>query len=161
MSTAELTNIVIENVSDPAKPFIYKYHIRVPAYAQRTGKRLFLQPAFFQRGLAAPFSASERKHQIYFHYSWMEKDLVTIGLPAGFVLDHAEQPMPFNAQNVAKYEVKIGVVGKGEALQLTRTFTFDGLIFPVQSYTGLKQVFDALHDADNHTITLKQDAAKQ
>ena len=33
LSTAELTNIVIENATDPAKPFIYKYHIRVPEYA--------------------------------------------------------------------------------------------------------------------------------
>jgi len=160
MSTAELSNIRIENVTDPVKPFIYSFHVRVPGYAQRTGKRLFLQPAFFQRGIPALFSASERKHQIYFHYLWMEKDLVTIELPAGFELDHAEQPMPFNVSNVAKYEVKIGVVGKGEALQLKRTFSFEGLIFPVHTYPGLKKVFDALHDADNHTITLKQ-ATKQ
>ena len=161
MSTAELSNIRIENVTDPVKPFIYSFHVRVPGYAQRTGKRLFLQPAFFQRGIAALFSASERKHPIYFHYTWMEKDLVTIKLPAGFALDHAEQPAPFSASNVAKYEVTISVLGKGEALQLKRTFSFDGLIFPVQSYPGLKRVFDALHDADNHTITLKQDATKQ
>ena len=51
MSTAELSDIRIENVTDPVKPFIYAFHVKVPGYAQRTGKRLFLQPAFFQRGL--------------------------------------------------------------------------------------------------------------
>jgi len=52
LSSAELTNIAIENATDPVRPFRYKYHVRVPEYAQRTGKRLFLQPAFFEKVLA-------------------------------------------------------------------------------------------------------------
>jgi hypothetical protein len=51
MSTAELSDIRIENVTDPVKPFVYAYHVRVPGYAQRTGKRLFLQPAFSSTAL--------------------------------------------------------------------------------------------------------------
>src|SRR5260370_41239151 len=36
LGSAELTNIVIENATDSVKPFRYKYHVRVPDYAQRT-----------------------------------------------------------------------------------------------------------------------------
>lgn len=161
MSTSELSDIRIENVTDPVKPFVYSFHVRVPGYAQRTGKRLFLQPAFFERGVAAPFSAKERKHPIYFHYRWTENDTVTIQLPAGFALDNADEPAPFNAIGIAKYGMKIFILGKGEALQLKRTFSFEKLVFPVEGYAGLRQVFDTLHEADNHTITLKQEAAKQ
>jgi hypothetical protein len=32
------------------------------------------------------------------------------------------------------------------------------LLFPQTSYPGVKQLFDVLHDRDNHTITLKQTA---
>jgi hypothetical protein len=81
LSTAELSEIKIENVTDPIKPFTCAYHVKVPGYAQRTGKRIFLQPAFFQRGLLPLFSASERKNDIYFHYPWSEEDVVTIELP--------------------------------------------------------------------------------
>src|SRR5205085_7445653 len=70
LSTAELSNIVIENVTDPAKPFVYKYHVRVTDYAQRTGKRLFLQLAFFEKGILPLFVAGTRKYPIYFHYPW-------------------------------------------------------------------------------------------
>src|SRR6185436_2039358 len=52
MSTAEVSEIHIENVTDPLKPFTYAYHVRVPGYAQRTGKRLFLQPSYFEHGQA-------------------------------------------------------------------------------------------------------------
>jgi hypothetical protein len=78
ISTAELTNIKIENVTDPIKPYTYSYHVRVPGYAQRTGKRLFLEPAFFQHGLAPLFSSSGRKFDVYFNFPWSEEDEVTI-----------------------------------------------------------------------------------
>lgn len=161
MSTAELSNIRLENVIDPAKTYVQSFHIRVPGYAQRSGKRLFLQPALFQKGIKAMFSESTRRHAIYFHYSWMEDDTVTIDLPAGFALDNADAPQPFSVPNVADYKVKISVAGKSEALLYHRTFRFDGLIFPLSSYDGLKRLFDALYQADNHTIALKQNAASQ
>jgi hypothetical protein len=161
MSTAELSNIRIENENDPTKPFVHSFYVRVPGYAQRTGKRLFLQPAFFQHGLPALFSAAERRHPIYFSYPWKEIDAVIIALPTGFELERPDQPGPFRSGDIASYEMKISVIGKEEALQVKRTFSFEGLLFPAKSYPGLKELFDRLHKADNHTITLKQAEAKQ
>ena len=91
MSTADLSAIKVENVTDPLKPFVYNFHIKVPGYAQRTGKRLFLQPEFFQHGIEPLFSGSERKYPVYFNYPWSEEDSVTIELPAGF---RSTTPMP-------------------------------------------------------------------
>jgi hypothetical protein len=42
-----------------------------------------------------------------------------------------------------------------------RTFYFggnEGILFPAASYDTLKQYFDRVYQADNHTITLKQGA---
>ncbi len=158
MSTAELSDIKIENVTDSVKPFAYSYHIKVPGYAQRTGKRLFLQPAFFQRGAPPLFPAGARVHPVYFHYPWSEIDTVKIELPKGFELDNADAPQPFAAGDVSKYEMKIVVV-EGRTLIINRSFSFGGagtLLFPKTSYAPLKQLFDTLHERDNHTITLKQ-----
>lgn len=159
MSTAELTNIVIENVTDPAKPFIYKYHVRVPEYAQRTGKRLFLQPAFFQKGIAALFTASSRHYPIYFHYPWSEEDKVVISLPKGYALDNADSPMPISAGGICHYTVTTGVTKDQSTLIYNRSFFFGGndtILFPADRYDQVKQLFDALNKSDNHTITLKQ-----
>jgi hypothetical protein len=164
MSTAEVSNISVENVTDPVKPFVYAYHIRVPGYAQRTGKRLFLQPAFFQHGASQLFPTSQRYNHVYFHYPWSEQDEVEIDLPAGFALDNADAPMGINAGEISRYDIKLGITSDNRTLIYKRTFFFGGggstsLLYPVASYVQLKTLFDELHKRDNHTITLKQGAA--
>jgi len=162
MSTAEVSNIKIENVTDPIKPFVYSYHIRVPGYAQRTGKRIFLQPGFFEHGRGPLFSGSERKHAVYFHYPWLEEDEVSIDLPAGYSLDNADTPLPITAGEVAEYRPKISVSTDGKLLVYKRRFLFGGggnILFPVKNYAPIKTLFDQINKADNHTITLKQVAS--
>ncbi|MDT5060986.1 MAG: hypothetical protein QOH63_1445 [Acidobacteriota bacterium] len=166
MSTAELSNIQIENATDPVKPFAYSFHISVPGYAQRTGKRLFLQPAFFQHGIGPLFPTSSRTHNIYFHYPWSEEDVVTIELPAGFALDSPDQPAPFASGNLTRYDVKISVTQDQRTLVYKRNFFFGGgstglsaLYYDAANYGPLKTYFDTLNKTDNHTITLKQGAA--
>ena len=164
MSTAEISNIKIENVTDPIKPFIASYHIRVPGYAQRTGKRIFLQPGFFEHGHSPLFSGSERKHSVYFHYAWLEEDDVTIDLPAGYSLDNADAPAPVTpdmTQGISAHQVKLGLTTDGRTLSLNRRFFFGGknmLLFPATSYGAIKNLFEIFYKSDNHTITLKQAA---
>jgi hypothetical protein len=162
MSTAELADIKIENVTDPIKPFTYSYHVRVPGYAQRTGKRIFLQPAFFEHGLEPMFSGSERRHMVYFHYPWSEEDEVTIELPAGYALDSADAPAPFSGGVVSEYKPSAAVTKDGKMLIYKRSFFFGGggnILFPLGNYNPLKAYFEMVHKQDNHTITLKQGAA--
>lgn len=163
MSTAELSEIKIENVTDPIKPFTYSYHVRVPGYAQRTGKRLFFQPGVFARGSGSMFPATTRKYDVYFHYPWSERDHITIELPQGFTLDNADAPSsitPDMTQQICAENVKIG--SDGHVIVYDRDFFFGGrnsIVFPVRSYAGVKQLFDAISRIDDHTITLKQTAS--
>ncbi len=161
LSTAELSDVKIENVTDPAKPFVYEYHIRVPAYAQRTGKRIFLQPAFFEHGSSPLFSTNTRKNDVYFHYPWSEHDEVDIELPSGYALDNADAPSPLNGGAVSEYKPSIGVTKDGKLMIFKRDFFFGGgggIFFPVGGYLQLKNYFDMVNQSDNHTITLKQTA---
>jgi hypothetical protein len=166
LSTAELTDIHIENVTDPVKPFVYTYHVRVPGYAQRTGKRLFIQPAFFQYNIGPLFSTSERKHEIYFHYPWSEEDDVEIALPEGYALDNPNSPAPISANELSKYDVKLVATKDGRTLIYHRKFFFGGgatdmfrMRFAPSTYPILKNYFDVIHKQDGHTISLKQGAA--
>jgi hypothetical protein len=159
LSSAELTNIAIDDDADAAKPFVYKYHVRVPEYAQKTGKRLFFQPGFFMKGISALFSAGTRKYPIYFHHPWSEEDKLEITLPKGFALDNADRPAPINAGAISQYDVQMGITDDQSTLIYKRTFFFgkpDLLLFSVDKYDAIKQLFDEVNKADNHIITLKQ-----
>jgi hypothetical protein len=161
MSAAEVTNIKIENVTDHQKPLIFSYHVRFPGYAQRTGKRLFLQPAFFQHGVGPLFATAGRKYPIYFHYPWSENDQVEINLPKGFALDNADAPAPFGSGAISQYKPSLATNADGSLLVYKRSFFFGGggsVLYPVQSYPLLKTYFDTVHKQDNHNIALKQTA---
>ncbi|HLA11770.1 MAG TPA: DUF3857 domain-containing protein [Pyrinomonadaceae bacterium] len=158
MSTAELSNIRVENVNDPIQPFIYKLQIRVPGYAQRTGRRLFLQPAVFQKGISPLFATADRKHPVYFHFPWSEYDELSINLPEGYVLDSPDAPTPFSGGAISAYTPSLSVSQDGRMLMFKRKFFFGGdnnILFPVSSYTQVKNLFDVLHKQDAHTVSLK------
>jgi len=162
MSTGELSDIKIENVTDPIKPFVYAYHVRVPGYAQKTGRRLFLQPGFFEHGGSAIFTAGNRQQSINFAYTWSEEDDIEIILPEGYTLDSPDAPAPIDpsaTQQISGHKVRMSVTTDGRKLIYKRQFFFggkDSIMFPVNAYTALKQLFDIVHKNDNHTITLKQ-----
>ena len=163
MSTAEITRIQIDNVTDYDKPFTYRFHIRVPGYGQRTGKRLFFQPAFFQKGITPVFTTNQRKHQVYFHYPWSELDEVDISMPEGFKLENPEGPLPINARETGKHELRIMVSDDQEVVRCIRNFFFgskDNLLFDADQYAPLKRLFDSFHEADNHTLILRQTVAQ-
>src|SRR5213075_168529 len=90
LGTTEVENFTIENMNDPEKPVIYKFKIKVPGFASRTGKRLFFQPNVFERSSKPMFTANTRKYDIFFSYPYSEKDEITIELPSGFSLENAD-----------------------------------------------------------------------
>lgn len=160
VSTAEVSAISVENLNDPSKPLVQRYKIKIPSYAQKTGKRLFLQPGFFEYGTNPLFSSASRKYDIFFRYPWSETDAIEINLPKGYSLDSADAPDKLaDRQNIGSIDVKIGVGESGDFLKYDRSFHFGGgghVLFPLQAYSTLKTMFDAFHKKDTHMITLKQ-----
>lgn len=158
MSTAEVSKISVENASDPEKPLTYSFHVKVPGYAQRTGKRLFVQLDFFEANKDAKFPNAARKYPVYFQYPWSEEDSVEIWIPAGYELEHPEGPPAIDLGKLGEYKVKIALTSD-HRLVYSRRFAFgdNGVIrFPKEVYPQLKQVFDTIHEADMHALTLRQ-----
>jgi hypothetical protein len=160
IGNAEVSEVKVENIEDAEKPLTYSYRVKAPGYAQRTGKRLFVPLAYFQRGQAAKFPASDRKYPIWFEYPWAEEDNVTFKVPAGFELENAEAPASFGLGEIGGYQVSVRA-GKGLLIyQRKLVFGDKGrLAFALGAYPTLKKVFDAIHEEDQHTITLRQQAA--
>ena len=162
ISVAELSDIKVENAQDPEKPFTYTFKVRVPGYAQKTGKRLFLQPNFFAYGAQPLFTTGERKHNVYFNYPWSEEDSLTIELPDGYTLDNADAPATVAANGLSEDKVTMSITKDGKVLAYHRSFFFghnkDFLLIDAKQYAAVKIFFENLNKADTHTLTLKQGA---
>lgn len=160
ISTADISAISIENFNDSDKPYTYSFKVRIPNYAQKTGKRLFLQPGFFEYGTAPLFSSATRNYGIYFDFPWSENDDIEIELPNGFTLDNADAPgLVADPENIGSLGIKMTHVKGTNTLKYSRQFHFGGggnIIFPVNAYKPIKTLFDAFHKADTHTVSLKQ-----
>jgi hypothetical protein len=160
LSAAEISAVSIENFSDTSKPLTYVFKVRIPGYAQKTGKRLFVQPGYFEYGSSPIFSSATRTHAVYFPYPQSEFDTVEIQLPKGFALDNADAPASIeDPSKIASLKVNIAIDKMTNSIKYERRFYFGGggnIYFPISVYPALKNMFDLFHKADTHTITLKQ-----
>jgi hypothetical protein len=157
---AEVSAVSIDNVMDNSKPVVQVYRIRVPNYAQKTGRRLFVQPGFFTYRTGAMFTSAARKYDIYFRFPWSETDTVEIVWPAGFELDNTDAPDSIaDPQRVASLDIRMKVDRAVKLLRYERRFHIGGggtVLFPAATYPALKGLFDAFGRSDAHTIALKQ-----
>ncbi|MEO8028243.1 MAG: hypothetical protein ABI823_17295, partial [Bryobacteraceae bacterium] len=158
LSTAQLSDLQFKNLEDADKPLSVTHKISVPGYAIRTGKRILLQPAFFERNFAARFTEATRKYDVSFNFPWSETDDITIQLPEGWELDQPSSPGAMNIANVGKYESGLRKTTDGRTLFFHRQFEWGyemRLLFPAASYPQLKKVFEDIHTLDSHGVTLK------
>lgn len=156
--SAELSELKVDNVEDTTQGLTHKYRIKIPNYAERTGRRLLFTPFYFQQGSTPRFSASQRKFDIHFRYAFTEDDTVRIQLPDGYELDNPENPGSLQFGGPGKYDVKMSRTDKNELL-LSRQLIFGvggAIVFPAEIYPRLKQVFDEIHKRDGTIISLRQ-----
>ncbi|HSR68079.1 MAG TPA: DUF3857 domain-containing protein [Acidobacteriota bacterium] len=154
VAQAEVSEPEMEGVRETGA-LVYTCKVRVPGYAQVTGKRLFLKPAFFRRDREPYFTATERLHSIHFRYHWLEEDSVRIRLPEGYSVEVREAPQPFRSGEIVEYNVNMEMEDQ-QTLLYQRTFRFQGLLFPPDTYKPLKDMFDTLHERDGHTLLLSR-----
>ncbi len=162
LSTAEMSDFELKDAADAAKPMVVKHKVTVPGYATRTGKRILLQPAFFEHNLGPRFTESTRKWDVYFDYGWSEEDDVTIDLPEGWELDQPVAPTSSKFGAVGSYMVQVQKTTDGRKLIYRRHFEWGvdkQVIFPLETYPQIKKVFDFIQEQDNYTISLRQVAA--
>lgn len=160
VGNAEISDLKIENFDDNSKPLTYSFKVRVPNYAQKAGKRLIVQPGFFEYGSNPVFSAETRNYDIHFPYPWSEEDLIDIHLPQDYALDAADAPAElFDPKHIGGLKIEMAIDKQANILRYRRKFHFGGggnTLFPSTAYTPLKALFDAFHKADTHAVSIKQ-----
>ncbi len=157
---AQITDLKVENADQPTGYFTVTYTIQIENYAQRLGKRLILQPGFFQYSKKPIFTASTRKHPVQYGHAFTDVDAVTIEIPEGFVIDAADMPGTTKLGEIGEYTFSATYAKETRTLRAKRNLMWGkggGLWFEPKAYPSLKQLWDRLHSTDNHQITFKEE----
>jgi Domain of Unknown Function with PDB structure (DUF3857)/Transglutaminase-like superfamily len=154
--TAELSAIHVVNADNPDLPFVVEYGMRVPDFAQVTGKRLFFEPSVFHKGERAWFTDDRRTYPVDFRHTWSEYDSVLIQLPDGYELDHGESPANHTIGDFGSYSIRIGLANQGRLLIYRRAFEFNRVRFPREDYDALRSNFDTVHERDAFQLAIRK-----
>lgn len=157
----ELSMIKVENASKPLEPLKVSYHLKVPEFAERTGSRLFVQPAIFRRGGPALFEAATRESIVLFPHRYDEIDEIALTVPEGLELEAGSAPPDLDLGKAGAYTVEIGWAAAKHTLHYKREFILSAVVFPVELYPTVKRIFEVIHERDNHTLTFRQVAAAE
>lgn len=155
---AKITNLKIDHATSTSMPLRVSYSIEMEGYGQRTGKRIFFQPAFFQYGEKPRFPAKERKYPVRFLHPFTEEDTITVEFPDSYQLDSPEIPGTISLGAIGSYELSAGLANNAPILTIRRNLTFgNGNVsyFDVKYYAALKEAWDVMHTHNTHTLTLK------
>lgn len=157
---AEVTKVKVDNAAHPLDRLQISFHLRIPEYAERTGSRLFLQPAVLHKGAKPLFESTTRKSEVSLRYRYSSEDRILITLPENFELESPSAPADLELPQVAHYKVELGMLRGTRQLQYTRVYSSNIISVPVKYYATFKAVFDAINSRDQHAITLKRTASK-
>ncbi len=122
-----------------------------------TGKRIFLPLSIFSAGSHDPFASSHREEPIDLRYPYLEKDEVTLRLPAGFQVESvpgdARVDLPQNAVYLSHAKAD------GQTITFSRSYVMANPLYSAAEYDKLKGFFDDVSNKDRAQAVLHLDAA--
>jgi len=158
---SEVTHVQVSNADDLSKPMQLTYTIKIPGYAEKAGNRLFIQPAFFEKGAKSMFTAETRVNNIFFKTSVATVDDVTIKIPDGYQLEEASAPSSPGETNWGHFKVMLAFRKSTNEIIYKREFAFNPRVVPAEHYKAVKTVHDSVHAQDAHMLTLRAGTQKQ
>ena len=162
-ATAKISDVSIGGIADPFAPPSVSYHVMIPQYAQRVGRRLLLRPGLFQVGQHAPFPSSNRRYSIYFHYPSSEDDSVLLELPTGYTVESDPVPSPLSSGRMISHRIQMSLSSDSSKMLFRRWFRFGDdatLLVPASEYEELKRYFDTMQANDSYSVTLTPSGAE-
>jgi len=160
ISTAEVSEINFENIDEVDEHFTVSCKIRVPNYAQKTGKRLLFQPSFFEFNKPSLFANNTRFSPIFFPFPWSEDDAIVFNLPKNYSLETPEPSRFFaDPEQISMLTTKLIVNEEQNKLKFERRFyfgKFQKTLFQTKAYNSLKTLFDSFQQADSRVLILRE-----
>lgn len=152
-AAAEVGQVSIENWEEIEAPLRVKAALRIPGYAAVAGRRLLAPITPFHMKLEHAFDSATRVNDIYFWYPWQEGDEIQIGVPEGYGVTAPAAAAPAQT-DLGSYSLRVAAENPGVHVQ--RTFTLNGYLYSVLSYSALRDFIRAARNSDEGQLVIEQ-----
>ncbi len=150
----EVVSVDFSEAEAHAKTLSLPLTLKLPRYAARTGRRLFLQVNLMERWSDVPPSSDEERNQPieYFPYAFIDTDTIRYELPDGFDIETMTLPVSLET-SFGRYESKIvmepdGTLAYYRRLEVTETQC------PAEGYDAFRDFLRQIAQADRAQVVL-------
>ena len=135
-----------------ALPSVFeKLDIESPAYAQVSGKRVFIMPNIMTRSAFKPVADTARKYPIYFDYAYRDVDTAEITIPEGYVVEAMpKETVVESAFGKFKASVKL----EGNKMTYYRDMERASGTFEPSAYPEMVKFYETIYKADRAKVVL-------
>ncbi len=154
--SAEVNNVVFENLGNPEENLIIRFELECTAYADVTGERMIVQPGVFQKNTRPMFIKDKRTTDISFGYMWETNDKISIGFPEEFELEDGTAPKSIVNTPQLGHVAQLALSRRSPTLHYSRELKIGVRTLPVAVYSKIKILFDAIHNEDKHVVSLRR-----
>lgn len=146
----ELTNKPDWTTAAPA--LVAEFHLKVPAWATSSGKRLLLPVGLFSAGEKQTFDHADRHYAVYFQYPFSHVDDLKISLAQGLQVAASPKAETFDLK-AAKYVFSTST--SGSVITLHREMMIQFVMVEQKFYPTLRNFFQTIKTKDEQQIVLQ------
>lgn len=149
-STVKLKSV--SGMKSADEPLVADFDIELPNLGSFAGSRILMPLAIFTVSSRNPFTANERKHDIYFEYECQSDDEFALTIPDGYAIES----LPAGSEaNLGGLAYKNSWSRDEHAVTLHRTLTVNTLLIARSNYEWVRRFYDSSLAADQETVILK------
>jgi hypothetical protein len=149
----ELVAVDYSSIEARASAAALPLTLKLPRYAARTGKRLFLPVNLMERWSAVPPPAEARTQPVqYFPYPFVDADTIRYELPAGFTAEAVPDPATVET-SFGRYEAHV-VAEPDHTLVYYRRVEIHQATIPAEEYDTFRDFLRQIAQADRAQVVL-------
>ncbi|MFL6547303.1 MAG: DUF3857 domain-containing transglutaminase family protein [Povalibacter sp.] len=154
LSSFQLTQASVLNLTMMELPFEWRYTFEAPRYAKRNGEFLLLRPwVLGSRSSSLLETREARQHPIEFDGPGQYRDSFEISLPEGYDVEDLPDATSLDI-GVATYESKTELVGR--TIRYSRILEIKQLSVPASNADQLKKFYRNIYGDERRVVALKQ-----
>jgi len=149
----EIGDFRISNKSNAYKPYVEMFKFTAEDIVAKVGTKLYVKPLLFKGETENPFKLEKRDYPIDFGSSFVEKTIVGITIPKGYVVSSKPENMAIGLPNdYGVYGFQIEV--KGNQIVVASKLEIKTAIYPVEFYDEIKEFYKLIVNKNLEQIVL-------